>query len=189
METTNNRNVQRQQVVALAKRGYKQNEIIKLVPGISKSTICRWVNSYIFEGKVERKQKTTEKSVRYKEQVISLHRAGLSAAEIHRKIKTIALSTIYSWIGREVDSAPCKESKMSKKIRKITPAVKVTPLPITVLETVNYEDLSKEELIAKCRQFETKLKYSEAKALVLNKMIDISEREFGIAIRKKFGAK
>lgn len=100
--------------------------------------------------------------------------SGRSRAETTRKYKLGTPSLINSWIKRfsfeELDlSSTCKYSQDMKKKQESNP------------KQVSLE--------SRIQELEKALAYSKLETLALNTLIDIAEKQEGIRIRKKAGAK
>ena len=167
-------------------KAYQKGETIPDITAkfrhISRATIYRWIKEFK-KGRVCRKTRkpTEEKKACYKT-AMDLYGQGLSIAEIQREIKLVSSTTIRRWImGSDSNSkAILSDGKEAS-----------TSLPDQDAsgKDVLYDGMTPEELLTRYRQLLEQNRRQKVQLTLAETMIDVAEEEFGIAIRKKSGAK
>ena len=134
------------------------------------------------KGRVCRKTRkpTEEKKACYKT-AMDLYGQGLSIAEIQREIKLVSSTTIRRWIM----SSDTNSKDLSNDNEVLTSLQEEDSEKNDVL----YDGMTPEELLTRYRQLLEQNRRQKVQLTLAETMIDVAEEEFGIAIRKKSGAK
>ena len=161
-------------------QGKTVEEISQNCPGISRATIYNWIKEYK-EGKVSRKPRAqTAEKKRLHAAALAFHKEGYSIREIQRAIKLVSYATVRRWV-------------METSTKNKPPLIKKKQIPLsdkkTAAEIAIYDGMTPEELLVRYRQLLEQNKRQRAQIELAETMIDVAEEEFGIAIRKKSGAK
>ena len=166
-------------------KAYQKGETIPDITAkfrhISRATIYRWIKEFK-KGRVCRKTRkpTEEKKACYKT-AMDLYGQGLSIAEIQREIKLVSSTTIRRWIM----SSDTNSKDLSNDNEVLTSLQEEDSEKNDVL----YDGMTPEELLTRYRQLLEQNRRQKVQLTLAETMIDVAEEEFGIAIRKKAGAK
>lgn len=121
----------------------------------------------------------TENQEKYFEDVIRLHKSGYSSRKI-AGLLPLERTTVSNWISIFVREKG-KVMRVTRKEELINPDGPRKPEPPSCEET--------EALRRRIKELESRLLESEIKAEAYDEMINVAESKFGIAIRKRAGAK
>lgn len=166
-------------------KAYQKGETIPDITAkfrhISRATIYRWIKEFK-KGRICRKTRkpTEEKKACYKT-AMDLYGQGLSIAEIQREIKLVSSTTIRRWIM----SSDTNSKDLSNDNEVLTSLQEEDSEKNDVL----YDGMTPEELLTRYRQLLEQNRRQKVQLTLAETMIDVAEEEFGIAIRKKSGAK
>ena len=169
-------------IIKAYQKGERIPDITAKFRDVSKATVYRWIKEYK-AGRVCRKtRKPTEEKKTFYETAVDLYRQGLSFQEIQREIKLVSSTTIRRWImGSDSNSkAILSDGKEAS-----------TSLPDQDAsgKDVLYDGTTSEELLTRYRQLLEQNRRQKVQLTLAENMIQVAEEEFGIAIRKKSGAK
>lgn len=89
--------------------------------------------------------------------------------------------TIYNWVNRYKEEFS-KETVNQHEIRTFSSVTNSKP-------TMKKKELTPLQMSERILELEQKLKHEQMRAIVLDQMIDLAERDLKISIRKKSGAK
>ena len=181
MENTAKIDPKRFEIIRAYQKGEKIPGITAKFSHISKATIYRWINEFK-KGRVCRKtRKPTEEKKAFYKTAMNLYRQGLSIPEIQREIKLVSSTTIRRWIM----SSDTNSKDLSNGNKVLTSLQGEDSEKNDVL----YDGMTPEELLTRYRQLLEQNRRQKVQLTLAETMIDVAEEEFGIAIRKKSGAK
>ncbi len=162
-------------------KGEKIPDITAKFSHIPRATIYRWIKEFK-KGRVCRKtRKPTKEQKAFYKTAMDLYRQGLSIAEIQREIKLVSSTTIRRWIM----SSDTNSKDLSNDNEVLTSLQEEDSEKNDVL----YDGMTPEELLTRYRQLLEQNRRQKVQLTLAETMIDVAEEEFGIAIRKKSGAK
>lgn len=165
------------EILKAYQKGEKIPSITAKFSHISKATIYRWIKEFK-KGRVCRKtRKPTEEKKAFYKTAMNLYRQGLSIPEIQREIKLVSSTTIRRWI--------MSSDTNSKDLSNNNEAL----ISLQEEDSVLYDGMTPEELLTRYRQLLEQNRRQKVQLTLAETMIDVAEEEFGIAIRKKSGAK
>lgn len=177
----------RDAVIKAHKEGLSKAKIIESYSDIPSATIYRWIKEYEESGKTERitVYPASLEHAEIKKKVLSLYREGFNFSRIQEKVKVVSRTTVSRWI-REflANQAGDEIMNKSKKRRKENPGVQTSGS-----SDERCEGMTPKQLLAHYKQAQKQIEQQEIKIEIYETMIKIAEKEFGIAIRKKPGAK
>lgn len=168
-------------VIKAYQKGEKIPDIAAKFSNISKATIYRWIKEFK-KGRVCRKtRKPTQEKQAFYQTAVNLYRQGLSFEEIQREIKLVSSTTIRRWI--------MSSDTNSKGLSKENETSVSLPDQDSQEDSALYDGMTPEELLARYRQLLEQNRRQKVQLTLAETMIEVAEEEFGIAIRKKSGAK
>ncbi|MCM1223504.1 MAG: hypothetical protein NC548_54545 [Lachnospiraceae bacterium] len=187
MKDLEHREINQKGVIALLKKGCSVVEVSEAYPSISRSTLYRWALQYRTTGAISRKpSKAAEAHSIERSRAIELSKEGLSSAEISRQLTSVHYETIRRWILEAGKTRNHTEMGRDRMVSK-TKADRATVL--TQSTSSSKKAKSYEELLAENIRLKEEMRRKDARLLISETMIEVAEKEFGISIRKKSGAK
>ena len=175
----------RDEVIETYKLGKNISAIIELFPQVSTATIYRWIKEFKDFGKTERKTyPITPAKASLMGKVLALYQSGLNYEQIQHQVKVVSSTTVRRWI----KDTPLLQTENVMKKKKVVPVDFETTEQSDSSEEL-YDGMTAAELLAKYRESQTQLKKQEVRLAIAETMIDVAEKQFGINIRKKHGAK
>lgn len=180
------RNIERTPVIEVYENSLSLPVLVSSFPSISSSSIYRWIKQFKEDGSLKPKpQEWSDKKKKLLKVVVQMYSEGFRVAEIQRKVKLVSKSTIIRWL-REQHLKPSGRNSMSVGKSKIV----LTDTPQKEqLPSVTFDGMTPEELYTKYCKVQEELRIQKLRTKLAETTIDIAEKEFGIPIRKKSGAK
>ena len=183
------RNIERPPVIEAYENGLSLPELVSSFPSISSSSIYRWIKQFKEDGSLEPKpQKWSDKKKKLLKVVVQMYSEGFRVAEIQRKLELVSKSTIIRWL-REQHLKPSGRNSMSVGKSKIVLTGSLQKEQKEQLPSVTFDGMTPEELYTKYCKVQEELRMQKLRTKLAETTIDIAEKEFGIPIRKKSGAK
>lgn len=174
----------REGVIKAYQEGLSIKEIIERSP-FHRATVYRWLQIYRRSGRTTRlPMKPSATKQRYLGKVMELYKAGMSYEEIHRRIPAVTPMSARRWIiasgierSRRDVAMKAKEQKAEAKKSK---------------DNYSEEDLkqmSQDQMIKEFLRIQANLKDEKTLRMLSEMMINVAEKQLGVSIRKKPGAK
>lgn len=183
------RNIERTPVIEAYENGLPLPELVSSFPSISSSSIYRWIKQFKEDGSLKPKpQEWSDKKKKLLKVVVQMYSEGFRVAEIQRKVELVSKSTIIRWL-REQHLKSSGRNSMSEGKSKIVLTDAPQKEQKEQLPSVTFDGMTPEELYAKYCKVQEELRMQKLRTKLTETTIDIAEKEFGIPIRKKSGAK
>ena len=174
----------REGVIKAYQEGLSIKEILERCPS-HRATIYRWLQIYKRSGRTTRSPtKPSATKQRYLVKVIELYKAGMNYAEIHRLIPAVTPMSARRWIIASGIERSRREVAMKSKEQKAE-ATKIKEN----YSTEDLQQMSHDQLIKEFLRIQATLKDEKTLRMLSEMMIDVAEKQLGVSIRKKPGAK